>query len=65
MINKPDWKNAPKWANWLAQDHDGQWYWFETEPELNNGTWMPNMPRHEFAEITEEKDFMHSLEQRP
>lgn len=30
---KPDWKDAPSWANWLAQDVDCKWCWFEYEPE--------------------------------
>lgn len=25
----PDWKDAPDWAQWLAQDSDGRWTWFE------------------------------------
>jgi hypothetical protein len=25
----PNWKDAPDWANWLAQDGDGSWYWYE------------------------------------
>lgn len=25
----PRWKDAPDWANWLAQDGDGSWYWYE------------------------------------
>ena len=25
----PAWKDAPDWAQWLAQDSDGQWNWFE------------------------------------
>ena len=29
---KPDWKDAPDWAMWLAMDEDGTWYWFENEP---------------------------------
>lgn len=29
---KPDWKDAPEWANWLAMDEDGYWYWYELEP---------------------------------
>jgi hypothetical protein len=32
---KPDWKDAPEWANWLAMDEDGSWYWYESEPEAN------------------------------
>lgn len=33
-MNKPDWKDAPEWAQWLAQDSDGEWYWFEVKPVL-------------------------------
>jgi hypothetical protein len=29
---KPDWKDAPDWANYLAQDFDGEWHWFEERP---------------------------------
>jgi len=29
---KPDWKDAPEWANWLAMDKDGCWEWYEVEP---------------------------------
>ena len=25
----PNWKDAPDWANWLAQDGGGSWYWYE------------------------------------
>jgi hypothetical protein len=32
VINKPSWKDAPKWANYLCQDSDGTWSWFEDEP---------------------------------
>lgn len=29
---KPDWKNAPEWANYLVMDPTGTWIWFENEP---------------------------------
>lgn len=31
---KPDWKDAPEWANWLAMDKTGEWWWYENEPML-------------------------------
>lgn len=31
---KPDWKDAPEWAQWLAMDGDGCWFWFEAKPLL-------------------------------
>lgn len=36
---KPDWKDAPEWAKWLAMDADGHWYWFEGEPKLREDCW--------------------------
>ena len=30
---KPDWEDAPEWANWLAMDGDGYWEWYADEPE--------------------------------
>ena len=32
-MNKPSWDEAPEWANWIAQDRDGEWWWFEYQPE--------------------------------
>lgn len=29
---KPDWKDAPDWARWLAQDSNGAWYWYQNKP---------------------------------
>lgn len=40
-MNKPDWKDAPEWANWLAQDGEGQWIWLglNRDPQKTN-TWI-------------------------
>ncbi|MEH8223746.1 hypothetical protein [Aeromonas veronii] len=39
LQNKPSWKDAPEWANWLAQDEEidvkgvgGGWFWYERCP---------------------------------
>ena len=24
---------VPDWAKWVAQDKDGEWYWYATRPE--------------------------------
>lgn len=34
MSNKPDWKDAPEWANWLAQDECGSWGFFAKKPTI-------------------------------
>lgn len=35
---KPDWKDSPEWANWVAMDDDGEWYWHEKDPILDMGS---------------------------
>jgi len=35
----PEWEHAPDWANWLAMDPDGRWYWHEKEPEAGVVRW--------------------------
>lgn len=36
---KPDWKDAPEWANWLAMDEDGFWLWHENRPNKLMESW--------------------------
>ena len=36
---KPDWKDAPEWAKYLAMDEKGCWNWFENEPRLGHKQW--------------------------
>lgn len=38
MTTGPDWSTAPKWANFVAMDDDGWWFWFEHEPTFKFGT---------------------------
>ena len=40
-LEKPSWDDAPKWAQWLAQDSDSSWWWYEfrPEPEYVTGGW--------------------------
>lgn len=28
LQNKPSWKDAPEWANWVGQESNGRWDWF-------------------------------------
>jgi len=44
MPNKPDWKDAPEWAQYLAMDEGGQWYWYEDEPTLYGEIWGCCLP---------------------
>lgn len=39
-MSKPEWKDAPERAGWLAMDMDCTWYWFEIEPyQYANKLW--------------------------
>lgn len=33
-MNKPDWKNAPESARWLACDLSGAWFWYSYKPSI-------------------------------
>lgn len=30
----PSFDTAPEWGMWLAQDEDGDWWWFSNKPTL-------------------------------
>lgn len=32
LQNKPSWELAPEWAEWIAQDEDGEWKWLAGLP---------------------------------
>lgn len=63
---KPDWNTAPWWAQWLAMDSCGKWYWYEFEPDRmsdgfdnsNHGGIMANASSKSI-------DWKYSLEGRP
>ena len=41
VCNRPSWDTAPQWANWLAQDSCGRWYWYSIEPMYTKrGEWI-------------------------
>ena len=65
---KPDWDDAPEWARFLAQDSDGEWFWYENEPRLQNAysaSWdnhLGGMVQNATADSAFWRD---TLEQRP
>lgn len=64
---KPDWSDAPYWANWLARDKDGWWIWYEAEPEIGEEQWLLNTNDgiYKLAAREEENSWTKSLEERP
>lgn len=57
---KPDWKDAPEWANWLAMDYNHEWFWHENEPFIDHRVWESG--RIQSAGVV---DFKKTLEKRP
>jgi hypothetical protein len=67
--NKPDWKDAPDWAQWLAQDGGGRWYWYDGKPKaIGEEFGMPEsggkaLYQFKYGEVI--GDWRDTLEQRP
>ena len=40
---KPSWNDAPEWAQYLAADKDGAWYWYEREPIACDVAFIPEI----------------------
>lgn len=65
-MSKPDWKNSPDWAMWLAQDEDGDWGWYEIKPVLGGWSWIWDHGDWAFCEFDgRADDWAKSLEPRP
>jgi hypothetical protein len=68
---KPDWNNAPEWAQWLAQDGCGDWAWYQGKPPIDEETqsWVWSDPFNEEWQLAshsaESKEWQNTLEQRP
>ena len=54
MSSKPSWKDVPEWAEWLAQDRDGEWWVYNTKPLAypENGFWGPALAGGECEPVT-------------
>lgn len=63
-----DWAEAPPGWNWAAQDGDGKWYWYRTQPILGlaGRIWRSNSRNQRFAgQGAPNPDWDLSLQQRP
>jgi len=65
MMAKPEWKDAPEWANYFAQDPCGIWFWFELEP-FADGDWVEGSS-HGKIEVAQPRsiEWYATLEPRP
>jgi hypothetical protein len=66
-MNKPKWKDAPRWAKYMAMDGDGQWHWYRDKPDaiLEDGEWG-TLGRYKEAYVKKkDDDWKKTLEKRP
>ncbi|MGB6008577.1 hypothetical protein [Castellaniella sp.] len=64
----PDWTSAPPDWDWAAQDADGRWFWYRTEPApgIGGGVWRANSRNQQYAGPgAPNPDWLDSLQQRP
>jgi hypothetical protein len=64
-MTKPDWKDAPKWARYVAMDSGGAWYWYEGMPKLGSTSHYSNGHKYELAHTEEYPGWDRTLEARP
>ena len=51
----------PDWANWMAQDKDGMWYAYETEPRQNGYEWTTDDMIQYIGLSAEPKDWKQEI----
>ncbi len=67
-LTPPGWSTAPGGWDWLAQDADGKWYWYRTEPVPNwgGGVWRSHSRNQQLAGQGQPQDgWIDTLQQRP
>lgn len=65
-MDKPNWNDAPSWAQYLAQNENGRWFWYDIRPSasLFRGQWIDNGYKMTSAD-SYPVDWRTTLEQRP
>lgn len=69
-MSKPEWKDAPEWANWLAQDKDGEYCWWNKKPDRTKSLWTQGSPESDYrfesaGYFPKSIDWEKTLEPRP
>lgn len=64
---KPDWNDAPEWAEWRAMDEDGAWWWYESQPQQGFDAWLSllNDRAYKLCDAPRPIDWKDTLEKRP
>ena len=60
-----EWKNAPEWANYIAMDANGYWWWYSEKPQLSRGIWAFGGERMRKSLHKQDVAWYESLQERP
>jgi len=62
---KPSWSDpsCPPWANYLAQDNDGVWFWYATKPIARTSVWLSK--EECCTAFVNNPNWRNTLEERP
>ena len=74
-LRDPVWGSAPDWAQWLAQDENGKWHFYDGEPTANHSTiqwWVNQTTKEQNFELAacdlpseENPSWRNTLQRRP
>jgi hypothetical protein len=60
------WPEAPDWAHWAAMDRHGGWFWYEQEPQDEDGYFITRTGRiQQFFHVPYPTYWRMSLHHRP
>ena len=60
---RPEWKDAPEWANYRAMDSNGEWFWYECSPEGGLEVWL--VSEGDYAHAGRDSSWKETKEERP
>ena len=61
---KPNWSDSPAWANYLAQDEEGNWFWYASKPTPCKHVWGTENDLCTGADVRN-PNWRDTLEERP
>lgn len=65
---KPDWKDAPYWARWMAKDPDNCWHFFEVKPRFSVRLFrwsVGNRRKYSAGKYVTDTNYRFDIEKRP
>lgn len=66
-MSKPNWDDAPEWAQYLTLESDGEWSWWEVIPLYSEGGWWRQGSKCQIAQgiSNDGVSFLPTMEKRP